>query len=217
MSTRTTLIVLAIIFIIFAALGAYAYPRLPEWVASHWNAAGQVDGYSSRTSGLLLLPLMVLGITVLLLFVPEIDPLKANIAQFRRDYNSIVVLTAVFMLYLYLLNLLQNLGLHFNMVQWMMPAFGVLFYAIGGLLGKAKRNFFIGIRTPWTLSSDFVWQQTHRRGALLFKIAGAIILLGMLLPQYAMWIMLGACTVAALYTVVYSYWLFQREARQSVQ
>ncbi|NMC78094.1 MAG: SdpI family protein, partial [Chloroflexi bacterium] len=91
------------------------------------------------------------------------------------------------------------------------------FYAIGGLLGKAKRNFFIGIRTPWTLSSDFVWQQTHRRGALLFKIAGVVILVGMLLPQYAMWIMLSACMVAALYTIVYSYWLFQREARQSTQ
>lgn len=214
MSIRQTLIVLLIILVMSAAAGAYAYPRLPERVATHWNAAGEVDGYSSPLSGVLLLPLVLAGVSLLMLFLPEIDPLKANIARFRRQYNRLVVVFAAFMFYLYLLTLLQNLGPRFNLVQALAPAFAALFYYSGVLLGHAQRNFFIGIRTPWTLSSDSVWRQTHRRGALLFKLAGGAALLGVLLPHYAIWLVLAPVLLAALYSVVFSYLIFRQEANR---
>jgi len=81
------------------------------------------------------------------------------------------------------------------------------------MIGKTKRNFFIGIRTPWTLSSDAVWDETHRVGAQLFKISGALALVGAFFPDYAFWFLLVPAIGAALFCVVYSYILFQRETK----
>jgi uncharacterized membrane protein len=91
-----------------------------------------------------------------------------------------------FLFYLYLLMILWNIGMRFQMPQLLAPAFGILFYYAGVLTEKAKRNWFIGIRTPWTLSSEEVWERTHRIGGKLFKIAGVITLLGIVLPGYLM-------------------------------
>jgi len=86
-----------------------------------------------------------------------------------------------------LLSIFANLGYEFNMVQMMVPGLGILFYLLGVVLGKAKRNWFVGIKTPWTLSSDKVWDKTHVLGGKLFKIAGVIAFAGMVLPDYAIW------------------------------
>jgi uncharacterized membrane protein len=87
----------------------------------------------------------------------------------------------------------------------MAPAFGVLFYAAGILIKNSKRNYFIGIRTPWTLQSDEVWGRTHRRGSLLFRAAGVIAALGVILPEQAIWLLLAPVGVFTIYIVIYSY------------
>lgn len=205
--------VIAAIVVASFVIAAYFYPQMPERMASHWNARGEVDGYMSRFWGLFLMPLLSLGLALLLVMIPRLDPLKANVAQFRKYFDRFVVLILLFMLYIYLLTILWNLGTRFNMVQLMAPAFAVLLYYSGVLIEKAKRNWFIGIRTPWTLSSDAVWDKTHRLGARLFKISGVLALLGAVFPDYAIVFVLVPVLVAALVTVVYSYVEYRREAR----
>jgi uncharacterized membrane protein len=137
--------------------GLLLWNRLPDSMASHWNVNDQVDGYMSRFWGVFLLPLITLGMLALFLVIPAIDPLKANIAQFRDAFNLFIVLMVAFMAYVYGLTLAWNLGYTgFKMSGAMLPALGLLFIFIGFMLRQAKRNFFIGIRTPWTLSSDRV-------------------------------------------------------------
>jgi uncharacterized membrane protein len=214
MSTRNTLLLIVVLAALMVGLGVYSYPRMPEVVAVHWNAQGIANGYGSRFEAVFTLPLITIVVAVLLLFIPEIDPLKANIEKFRKDFNAFMLAFALFFFYLYVLTTLLNLGFQFSLNQFLLPGMGIFIYATGVLLGKAKRNFFIGIRTPWTLSSDTVWAKTHLLGGLLFKISGVIAILGILSPNLAVLFLLVPLLVSSAITVVYSYFVFRSEPRQ---
>ncbi len=179
MTTKTTFIISIILIAMATIAGLLLWNQLPDQMASHWNANDQVDGTMSKFWGVFLMPLITLGMLALFLVIPNIDPLKANIAQFRESFNLFIVLIIAFMLYVYGLTLAWSLGYQdFKMSEAMLPFMGVLFIAIGFMLRKAKRNFFIGIRTPWTLSSDSVWDKTHQLGSILFMISGAFAIVG---------------------------------------
>jgi uncharacterized membrane protein len=129
--------------------------------------------------GVFLMPIITVGMLLLFLVIPSIDPLKANIAAFRPVFNLFIVFIIAFMVYLHFLTLAWSLGYQgFRMSTALLPFMGLLFILVGYMLRSAKRNFFIGIRTPWTLSSDRVWDQTHRIGAVLFMLCGAIAFAG---------------------------------------
>lgn len=204
------IIIIGIILFSFA-LAIYLYPQMPDKIASHWNAQGQIDGYMSKFWGLFLMPFISLAMFLLFLLIPKIDPLKENIAKFRKYFDWFIALLILFLFYLYLLTIGWSKGIKFNMIQALMPAFALLFYYAGVLISKAQRNWFIGIRTPWTLSSDIVWQKTHRLGGRLFKLIGIIALAGLLFPKYAIFLLLIPSILAALYTLVYSYFAYQKE------
>lgn len=206
-ATTTILILIALAF----AAGLVLYPRMPDPMPSHWNTAGEVDGYMPRFWGLFLMPLVLVGIFLLYLAIPRIDPLKANIAAFIREYNLMMVVLAFFMFYVYALTLLWALGFEFNMNLMIFPAMGVLLITIGFLIGNARRNYFVGIRTPWTLSSDSVWARTHRLGKWMFMAAGALTLLATFVYEAGFWLFMGATLLAALVPVIYSYFAWKNE------
>lgn len=213
MSTRTTMIVVLTMIAIATLAGLLLWNQLPDQIASHWNIQDQVDGYLPKFWGVFMLPLIALGIFVLFLVVPAIDPLKVNIAQFREVFNLFIVLIVGFMLYLYGLTLAWSLGYDtFKMSNALLPAIGLLFIFIGFMMRQAKRNFFIGIRTPWTLSSDAVWNETHRIGAVLFIISGILAFIGGFFGgMAAFWLMFAPMIGSTLFLLIYSYVLYRRE------
>jgi len=211
-STRSGITIAVIVWLSFV-IGGYFYPQMPERMACHWNAQGQVDGYMSKFWGLFFMPFISVGLSLLLILIPKIDPLKSNIERFKKYYCGFVVIVLLFLFYLYLLTIFWNLGIRFNMIRLLVPAFGILFYTCGVLIGKSKRNWSIGIRTPWTLSNEVVWDRTHRMGRKLFKAGGIITLLGILFPEYAIFFILGPIILVALFTITYSYFEYQRETR----
>ena len=160
------------------------------------------------------MPVITLGMLLLFLVIPQIDPLKANIAQFREYFNAFIALMVVFLDYMHILTILWNLGYdNFNMGTAMLPAMGLLFIFAGIMMGKAKRNFFIGIRTPWTLSNDRVWDKTHQLGSKLFILSGVLALLGAFFADYAVWFILVPVLGSTLFLLVYSYVLYQQETK----
>jgi uncharacterized membrane protein len=178
MTTKNTSIIALIMIALALLAGALLWDRLPDQMASHWNINDQVNGTMPKFWGVFLMPLITLGMLVLFLVIPSIDPLKANIAQFRESFNLFIVLIIAFMLYIHGLTLAWSLGYqNFKMSAAMLPFMGVLFIAVGFMLRKAKRNFFIGIRTPWTLSSDSVWAKTHQLGSVLFMASGVLVII----------------------------------------
>ncbi len=203
MSNRTTLIIGLVLVAIALVFSAAVYSRLPERVASHWGVNDEVNGSMPRFWGAFLMPVIAFGMLGLFLLIPAIDPMKANIAAFRPVFNAFIVAILVFLLYLHVLTILWNLGYQgFRMSTALLPALGLLFILVGLLMRQAKRNFFIGIRTPWTLSSDRVWAQTHRVGAVLFMVCGVIALFGVFFPgMTAFWLLLLPLFAATIFLV----------------
>lgn len=210
MSNKATIRISFIIIAVLIAVGLVLLPQLPEQVPSHWNDQGQVDGYSSKLSGILLMPGILLATLLLLLVVPSIDPRKANIAKFRPQYNIFILCFVLFLAYLYVLTLLAGLGVKIDMNRMLMPAFGLFFIFVGSMVRHAKRNYMIGIRTPWTLHSDVVWDQTHRVGGIAFMVAGAFTMLTVFVPQLAFPVMMVSVLLVAVGSIVYSY-IFYRQ------
>lgn len=208
---KTNLIIISVIILSFLS-AFYLYPKLPDRVASHWNSQGQVDDYLPKIWGVFLMPAITLAIFLLFLLIPRIDPLKKNIAKFRNYFNWLIILIVVFLLYVYSLTVFWNLGYRFNMTLFMTPAVGLLFFYIGVILKHAERNWFIGIRTPWTLSSDVVWKKTHQLGAKLFKVAGIIAILGIFFAENALWFAIIPAIASSLFLLVYSYFEHKKTA-----
>jgi len=209
---KTEKIILGILMLSFA-IGIFLYPQMPDQMASHWNAQGKVDGYMPKFWGLFLMPLTSIFLFLLFVLIPKIDPLKANIDKFRNYYDGFVVFMITFLFYIYLLTIFWNLDIRFNMTRLLAPALGILFYYCGILINNAKRNWFIGIRTPWTLSSEKVWDKTHKIGGKLFKIAGIIALCGVFFQNYVLFLVLVPVISVSIYTIVYSYFEYQREIK----
>lgn len=203
---------LAVAVLILLA-GAWAYPQLPQQVASHWNSAGEVDGQMGRFWGAFLLPAIALALWPLLNFLPVADPRRHNIAKFRLEYDRMVLVLMLFLAYVFGLTLAWNLGYEYSMSQAIVPALGLLFVQAGRMTMKAEPNFTAGIRTPWTLSSDTVWRKTHDLGGKLFIGAGLVTLLGLLAPDYTYWFVIGATFVVVGTVIPYSYILFRQERR----
>jgi uncharacterized membrane protein len=195
------------------AIGVYYYPRMPEQMASHWNAKGQVDDYLPRSWGVFLIPAVLVGLALLFLAIPRVDPLRENIEKFRKYYDGFVILFMLFMIFVYFQTILWSIGIKISPNAYIPIAAGLLFVGSGILIEKTRRNWFIGIRTPWTLSSDEVWDKTHRMGGKLFKIAGVIAMVGIFFQSYAVFFVLIPALLVAAYTVVYSYLEYRKEMK----
>ena len=200
---------LALIVIAFAA-GIYFYEELPDLMPSHWNAAGEVDDYMEKDAALLFMPAITLFLLGLFILIPKLDPLKKNIEKFRKYYDWFMLLMIAFFIYIYFVTIAWALGYQFSMNYAIMPPLAALFYYIGILCENSKRNWFIGIRTPWTLSSDTVWNKTHRLAGKLYKILAVVFIIGLLIPHEFFIYMMGLVIIIALYPVVYSFFEFQK-------
>ena len=153
-------------------LAAISWPWAPERIPVHWNAAGQIDRYGGKVEGLLLLPATALGIYLLMLLMPRIDPGRKNYALFTGSYATIRVAVLTVLAGIYGVTHLVLRGYAVDMAALMPLGTGGLLVVIGNLMGKIRPNWFVGIRTPWTLSSKEAWIRTHRLGGWLFVVIG---------------------------------------------
>ena len=196
-------------FVVFSAIvSLVAAPSLPAELVTHWNAAGDPDGTMSKEVVLWLFPVLTVGLLAMFAAIPRIDPLRENIAEFRAYYDWFVV---VFMGYMFLVHvgiIAFNLGYEFDFTALILFGAAVLFYYVGVFLPHAEPNWFAGIRTPWTLSSDEVWDRTHALGGRLFKLTAVLTLIGLFFGDYAIYFLLVPALLTAGITAVYSYYLY---------
>ena len=195
---------LALIVLSFAA-SLWAFPHLPDVVTTHWNAAGQANGSMNKTFGLFFAPTMMIAIMGLILGLLRIDPMKKNVQEMKGKIDLLILCLMGFFAYIHGLTLAWNLGVRFDFGQWMIPPFAGLYIAIGTFIKNTKPNGLFGIRTPWTLSDEVVWKETHAFGAKLFQGGGIFMLLGIVFPSLAIYIVFISAIVAALGSVIYSY------------
>ena len=199
-----------IIIILSFFIGIYFYPQMPDKMASHWNIKNEVDGYLPKFWGLFLMPLVSLGMYGLFIALPRIDPLRNNIEKFKKYYFGFIFTMVIFLFYIYILTIVANLGHEFDIGMFLIPGLSLLFFYIGVMLKNSKRNWFVGIRTPWTMQNDKVWKKTHKLGSILFKISSVLILVGIFLPEYVFWIVIGSAIIISIVPIVYSYIIFKK-------
>jgi uncharacterized membrane protein len=197
---------------IAGAVAVWAYPRLPETVPTHWNFAGQPDGYSSRLWASVLGPIAIVALTGLFQVLPRIDPRGRNYQKFPDTYWMLVNGVLAFGLVAHATLLANGVGAPVNPTRVLTVAGGLLFVLVGNYLGRIESNWFLGIRTPWTLSSDTVWRKTHRTAGWLFVAAGlGVAAVGAVRPVGFVPLLAIAAALVAAVPMVQSYVLWRRE------
>jgi uncharacterized membrane protein len=191
------------------ALSAFLYARLPDPMPTHWNLQGEVNGYTAKPWGPLVIPLIMIGVMLLFLALPKLSPRGYEIGRFQGVFEILQTVSLAFLLLVHAMTLLFGIGVAVDMTRAIIAALGLLFAILGNFLGKVTKNFFVGIRTPWTLASDEVWLRTHRLAGKLFVLAG-ILLFVWGLAGGAFAVVIAVPLAAALYSVVYSYFLYRR-------
>jgi uncharacterized membrane protein len=185
-------------------------------MASHWNAAGEVNGYMPKLFGLFLMPAIAACILALFIVLPSIDPLSKNIKikSFRNRFDVFIFLLMLFLFYINLLSIAFNLGIVFNLTQAIIPAISLLLFYAGVLMEHSQRNWFIGVRTPWTMSNDRVWEKTNRICGDLMK-AGAVasLIIGIIMPNIAIFVILALVIAFVVFSVIYSYLEYNKTKR----
>jgi uncharacterized membrane protein len=191
---------------------AVVFPRLPETMPTHFDMSGQPNGWSSRFFGAWVMPLFLLCMWGLVRVLPAIDPRGGNYAKFGGAFEGIIVSIMLFMFGMHIIVLRAALGYPVAMQRVVPIGVGVLLVVIGNLLPRARPNWFVGIRTPWTLSSDRVWEKTHRIGGQVFVAGGMLIVLGALvMPQWAHVVLLTVILLCTATVLIYSYVEWKRE------
>lgn len=203
--------------VIFAILASFVvsfalYSSLPNTMASHWSLSGAVDGYSSKSTAAFLIPVASLVILAIFWAIPKIDPLSKNISHFRDYFDGMLLSIVLFMFYIHTLTILWNLGFVFDMGQFLSPAFGALFCYFGVILEHIEMNWFVGIRTPWTMSSKRVWQKTHKVASKTFKLAGILAAGAFFVPRHAVFLIVVPVIFAVVYSAIFSYFEYQKKA-----
>ncbi|MFS8601854.1 SdpI family protein [Priestia megaterium] len=189
-----------------------ALPHLPATMPIHWGANGEADGFATKINAMILTVGIMVLIYFVIAFVPRIDPRKENYKYFSKTYN--ILLNAVLLLFFFvnMSTILQGLGYNVPMSYIAPIMAGLVFIIIGNYLQRVRSNYFMGIRTPWTLSNETVWKKTHRLSGKLFFIGGLLILISAFLPDgYKSVIMWGSIVLCVAIPYLYSYLAYKKE------
>jgi len=204
------------ILIIIASwvLGWYFFQNFPDTVVTHWNFYGQADNWGKGTTNAIAIPLLITGMYLLFLVLPKLDPKKERYEEFKKVYAIFKTILMFVMFLVFLTSGLYNLGYNIP-IRYVIPTIiGLLMIILGNYMGKIKPNWFVGIKTPWTLSSENVWNKTHRMGGYVFILFGLLILITPLLPKILGLIaFVSGILIITVGTFGYSYWLYRKEKR----
>ncbi|MDZ4860723.1 MAG: SdpI family protein [Candidatus Hydrogenedentes bacterium] len=209
LSLRPILLMTAVFLVPMLLISVYAWSVLPvdAQIPTHWNARGEVDDYSSKSFGLFFLPLLLAAIVPGIALLVRIDPRRHHVEQSQKFLVAVSASILFVMAVIHTSAVLVSLGYPLPMDRIVATSVGLLFLLLGNFLGKVRSNFFMGVRTPWTLSSELSWNKTHRLAGKLFFAVGLLTILLALIANgpLAIGAMLVSLLAATLITIVYSY------------
>lgn len=208
--------IIPIIFIIASiVMGVVAYPHLPAEIPMQWGLDGGVNSYGSKLIALSTMSGLLIMMYVLLVLLPKVDPKKENYKRFTKTYYIIIYSTMGVLLAFQALSIFSSLHDHLDVSIAIFMLLGFLFIILGNYMQRAKQNFFLGIRTPWTLTNEEAWKKTHRLGSKLFVVAGICIIISGFLPNTLRGpIALAVIVITVFISYIASYIFFRKEMWQ---
>lgn len=194
-------------------VGALVWNVVPDQIPIHWNLAGQVDRYAGKLEGLFLLPVVTLLVAIGLRLLPRVDPNRVRYAEFAGAFAVVRLTVTGALAGIYGVIVLVALGVQLNVGLLVNVLVGLLLVVIGAIMDRLRPNWFVGIRTPWTLSSEESWTATHRAGKWVFIAMGlAFVLAGLVQTAWAITAAVAIAIAGVLGLVVYSYRVWRRAA-----
>ncbi|MBM7644763.1 putative membrane protein [Scopulibacillus daqui] len=198
-------------FIISLIIWIFSYPKLPSTLPAHWDINGSINHYASKMQVMLVLLGLMLAANILFVIIPFIDPKLRNNKNSLKNQNGIQFVTHAFFIIINIMTVYTGFHHHAPSPKMIFFITGALFIFLGNYTFSLKQNFFIGIRTPWTLSDEEVWHKTNRLGAKLLVVFGICIGLGGFLPGILPSIILIIClALMVVFPLVYSYWTYKK-------
>jgi uncharacterized membrane protein len=184
--------------------GVVLYPHLPERVPTHWDLHRNVNGYSSRFQAVVIMPAIMVGIMLMFAVLPALSPRHFKIEPFLSTYLYLILVITVALAYFQAIILWAAFRPGLPISQAILGGVCVMWMLMANVMGKVKRNFFVGIRTPWTLASGQVWYSTHRFAARLWMWSGLVgLLMAFIYPLAAIAVIIGSGFVPVVQSFVY--------------
>lgn len=203
--------IIVALMILTLAVSLYFYPQLPDRMPSHWNIKGEIDGYSNKLFGVLGLNLMNIAFYFMFVLLPFLDPKKDNYTKFRSAYNIIRYTFHLFFIVMQFVIIASSIGYKVNVGMIVGLGISIMFILFGNVMGKIKHNYFVGIRTPWTLADETVWIKTHRLAAPLWVAGGiAVGILSFFNGTIAFIGLIMIICIISIIPIVYSYLYYKR-------
>lgn len=206
----------SVTFIVLSVIAAfYFYANFPERVPTHWNFAGEIDGYSGSFFGAWFMPAMIIGMYLLFLGLPYIDPKKGHYAGFIKSYHGIKNVMVAFMFILYMAMGAAGLGYDISVGGLIPIGVGLFFVCIGYYIKNVEQNWAMGVRTPWTMESATVWKKTNHLMAGLMMVAGVMIAsCAYPFPEMVKAVIfISAIALIVVVPIVYSYFAYRSEQK----
>jgi uncharacterized membrane protein len=201
-----------LVALMFAA-GAYAYRYLPDLIPTHWGFEGQPNQWSPKTWGTWLIPGMSLAFLILFPLLPKLDPKRENYKNFKKPWDMIQTSLIAMFAYMYAVTLYVTLYPEYNAMVGRAVVFGIgiLFVILGNVMGKVRQNYFVGLKTPWTLDDPEVWQKSQRFAGWMFVFAGLAFIIEAIIWFAILPVFIIAMTAMAIAPIVYSYLLSRKK------
>lgn len=205
------------ILVLFVMLGysGYVYSDLPQVMVTHFGIDGVPNGWMKKDFAVSFLPVLSVLLYLGLMYLPKIDPLARNYPSFRKQYDIFIFAFVLFLASIQMMLLNFGLGSRVPMERVVLPGLGILFLAIGNVLRHSERNWFVGIRTPWTMSSDVVWRGTHLFASRLFIGTGIFAIFSVGFPRIAIVGTVLLSILTSILSILYSYVLYQKNKPDS--
>ncbi|MGD0154241.1 MAG: SdpI family protein [Thermacetogeniaceae bacterium] len=195
-----------ILLLVLVVASVLVFPHLPARVPGHWNVAGQVDRYTSRAFAAFFYPLLIIWIYLMMVLMPLIDPKRQNYARFEGAYRLLRSALVLFLSGTWAITILTGLGYSLNVGMIMKGGIGLLFLLIGSMMGQIRFNYFVGVKTPWTLADERVWQTTHHFAGRIWVLGSLLILLSATVSgDWGAILFIGIVAMLALAPIIFSY------------
>jgi uncharacterized membrane protein len=197
---------------------AYVWNQLPEKVPMHWNIQGEINRYGEKIELLLIPILLPLLVYVIFLVISRIDP-KNKLSKMGNKFQTLKLLMTIFMSVIALFIIYSAKNQSFTNPNYIVLLIGVLYIILGNYFKTIKANYFLGIRTPWTLENETVWKKTHKLGGKIWFIGGIIVVLSSLIlakqPNFILFLIITG--IISIIPIVYSYIIFRKEKKNGIE
>jgi len=187
------------------------WENMPDIVPVHFNAAGEADDFGPKWINAFLLPGIALSTYLFLLIIPAIDP-KKRIENTQKPIAAIRIVISLFLIGVYVMVMMKTFDIEADIGQFILVSVGVLIAITGNYMNSIKPNYFIGLRTPWTLEDPEVWKKTHRFASRLWIIGGLFMAITAFIPTLkgSLYVIVGSVILLAIIPLIYSYQIFNK-------